>query len=64
MIVLKWICFLVVCIDVIKYIVEQTIRIIIECKISGKAGGFIWVCLGIAVRVSVLYGIAVYWLFN
>lgn len=54
MIVLKWICFILVCLDTLGYIIEQ----------SQKKGiaHFIGLCLGIAARVYVLYGAAAYWL--
>ena len=56
MIVLKWICFILVCLDTVRYIVEQA------NKLDGVAQ-FIGLCLGIASRVYVLYGAAAYWLF-
>lgn len=54
MIVLKWICFILVCLDTLGYIIEQ----------SEKKGidYFIGLCLGIAARVYVLYGTVAYWL--
>ena len=54
--VLKWICFILVCLDTVSYIVSQAI------KLDGVAR-LIGLCLGIAARVYVLYGTAAYWLF-
>lgn len=55
MIVLKWICFILVCLDVVTYIIKQG-------KEMDGIGNFIGLCLGIAARVYVLYGTAAYWL--
>jgi len=55
MTVLKWICFILVCLDTISYIVEQA------NKLDGIAR-LIGLLLGIAARVYVLYGAAAYWL--
>ena len=62
MIVLKWICFILVCLDTVGYIIEQADKIRNEYESSGKIGGLIGLCLGIAARVYVLYGAAAYWL--
>ena len=60
MVVLKWICFLLVCLDTVGYIIEQADRIRNES--SGKVARFVGLLLGIAARVYVLYGAAAYWL--
>lgn len=62
MIVLKWICFILVCLDTLSYIIEKTEKMKEEYKPSDRAGTFIGLCLGIAARVYVLYGAAAYWL--
>lgn len=56
MIVLKWICFILVCLDTVSYIVQQA------NKLDGAAR-LIGLLLGIAARVFVLYGAASCWLF-
>ena len=55
MIVLKWICFILVCLDTVGYIIKK------GSEINGVAS-LIGLCLGIAARVYVLYGAAAYWL--
>ena len=62
MIVLKWICFILVCLDTVSYIIEQADRMNSEHKPSTKVGRLVGLCLGIAARVYVLYGAAAYWL--
>ena len=60
--ILKWICFILVCLDVVGYIIEGADRIKGEYKTSSKLGRFIGLCTGIAARVYVLYGAGTYWL--
>ena len=55
MIVLKWICFILVCLDTVSYIVEKANELDSVAKLIG-------LLLGIAARVYVLYGAAAYWL--
>lgn len=55
MMVLKWICFILVCMDTIAYIIERGKRL-------NGVGSLIALCLGIAARVYVLYGATAYWL--
>ena len=55
MTVLKWICFILVCLDTVGYIIEQG-------KKREGIGHLIGLCLGIAARVYVLYGAVAYWL--
>ena len=62
MIVLKWICFILVCLDTLGYIFGQAIKIENENKVSSKAGRLVGLCLGIASRVYVLYGAVAYWI--
>lgn len=62
MIILKWICFILVCLDVINYIIKQADKTKNESSSSSKAGRFVGFLLGIASRVYVLYGTATYWL--
>jgi hypothetical protein len=57
MIVLKWICFILVCLDTVTYIISQGRK-------SDGVAHFIGLCLGIAARVYVLYGAASCWLFD
>lgn len=60
--VLKWICFIIVCLDTVSYIVEQANRIEKQNKASSKAGSLLGLCVGIAARVYVLYGAGTCWL--
>lgn len=53
--VLKWICFILVCLDVVSYIAYQV------NEMDG-AIRFIGLCIGLAARVYVLYNTATYWL--
>ena len=53
--ILKWICFLIVCLDTVSYIINQWQKA--DC-----VSRFIGLCIGIAARVYVLYGTTVYWL--
>lgn len=53
--VLKWICFILVCLDTLSYILEQASNM-------KSIANFIGLCIGIAARVYVLYGAATYWL--
>lgn len=55
MIVLKWICFILVCIDVVGYIIKKA------RDMEGIAS-LIGLLLGIAARVFVLYGTLTCWL--
>lgn len=60
--VLKWICFILVCLDTLSYIISQVDNIRNKKKTTGKVGGFIGLCVGIAARVYVLCGAATCWL--
>ncbi len=55
MIVLKWICFILVCLDTVGYIIEGA-------KDIENIGSLIGLLLGIAARVFVLYGALTCWL--
>lgn len=55
MMILKWICFILVCLDVVSYIAYQV------NEMDG-AIRFIGLCIGLAARVYVLYNTATYWL--
>lgn len=55
MIVLKWICFILVCLDVAEYIIEKA-------KNMDSIGVLIGLLIGIAGRVFVLYGTLTCWL--
>ena len=55
MIVLKWICFILVCIDVVGYIIEKA-------GDMKSIASLIGLLLGIAARVFVLYGTLTCWL--
>lgn len=62
MTVLKWICFILVCLDVLSYVVETSDRIQNHTKASKQVGGLIGLSIGVAARVIVLYGTATCWL--
>lgn len=64
MIVLKWICFILVCLDTLGYIVGQTAKIVTKNTAAGKMGVLLGLCIGTAARVFVLYGTATCWLLN
>ena len=55
MIVLKWICFILICIDVVGYIIEKA-------RDMDSIASLIGLLLGIAARVFVLYGTLTCWL--
>jgi hypothetical protein len=55
MIVLKFICFFIVCYDVMDYIIKTS-----KCDGCASCLGML---VGIAARLYVLYGAAAYWLF-
>lgn len=59
---LKWFCFILVCLDVVSYIINQAEKIKDYNKASSKIGGFMGLCVGIAARVYVLYGAGTCWL--
>ena len=60
--ILKWICFLLVCLDTVNYIINGADKIKEEYRTSSKIGRFIGLCTGIAARVYVLYGAGTCWL--
>ena len=60
--ILKWICFLLVCLDTVAYVITSAKRIELEDKTSGKFGRFIGMCAGIVAIVYVLYGTGTCWL--
>lgn len=60
--VLKWICFILVCLDVVSYIITQADNIKNTEKTSGRVTKFLGLCVGIAARVYVLCGTATCWL--
>lgn len=55
MIVLKWICFLFVCLDVLNYVLD-------ELFVIDNAVSFAALCVGITFRVVALYGTVTCWL--
>lgn len=59
---LKWICFLLVCLDTLSYILEQSDKISRTLEMGGRVAKFIGLLVGIAARVYVLYNTATYWL--
>ena len=61
--ILKWICFILSCLDVVSYIIEGADRIKVVYKMSEKIGRCIGLCVGIAARVYVLYGAGTFWLY-
>ena len=54
MIILKWICFTLICLDTVGYILDKSDRKGISAVIG--------LCLGVAARAYVLYGTVTYWL--
>ncbi len=60
--VLKWICFIICCTDVIGYIISAARDIDKEVKMSGKLGRLTGLLVGVAARVFVLCGAATGWL--
>lgn len=56
--ILKWICFVIVCIDVIAYILDFGNG---KREINGASTIF-GMLIGVAARVFVLYGAATCWL--
>lgn len=61
---LKWVCFILVCTDVIGYIIGAAKDMEKETKLSGKLGRLTGLLLGVAARVFVLCGAATGWLLN
>lgn len=61
---LKWVCFILVCTDVIGYIIGAAKDMEKEAKLSGKLGRLTGLLLGVAARVFVLCGAATGWLLN
>lgn len=60
--ILKWLCFILVCLDVLfSYFLEKAVGIRLE-KNSKKLGSLIGLLLGMAARIFVLYGTATCWL--
>jgi hypothetical protein len=55
MMVLKWLCFILICIDVVGYIIEKS-------REMEGIGTLIGLLIGIAARVFVLYGTLTCWL--
>ena len=55
MVVLKWLCFILICTDVVVYIIEKS------RELEG-VGTLIVLLIGIAARVFVLYGTLTCWL--
>ena len=59
MIIIKWVCFILVCTDVIGYIVEFGNK---QTRPTRGVAGLIGMFIGTAARVFLLYGTATYWL--
>ena len=59
---LKWVCFIIMCTDVIGYIISQSKNIEKEIRMSSKLGRLTGLLTGVAVRVFVLCGAATGWL--
>lgn len=55
MIFLKWVCFLLVCFDVVAYVLNKSNEIDDNTELIG-------LLIGIAMRVFVLYGTLTCWL--
>lgn len=60
--ILKWFCFILVCLDTVAYIINGADKIKEEYKTSNKIGRLVGLCAGIAARVYVLYGTGTCWL--
>lgn len=56
MIILKWICFLLVCLDTVRYVISKA-----QNNLNSIAS-LIGLLTGIAARVFVLHGTLTYWL--
>ena len=61
---LKWACFILVCTDVVGYIITQGKNIEKDTRMSGRLGRLTGLLIGVAARVFVLYGAAAGWLLN
>jgi hypothetical protein len=59
---LKWVCFIIMCTDVVGYIISQSKNIEKEIKMVGKLGRLTGLLVGVAARVFVLCGAATGWL--
>lgn len=60
--VLKWLCFILMCTDVIGYIIGVAKGIEKDVRLSSRLGTLIGLLFGVAARVYVLYNTANYWL--
>lgn len=52
--ILKWFCFILVCLDTLSYIIEKASKL-------NNIWSLVGLCAGIACRVYVLYGACAYW---
>ena len=59
MAVLNWICFILICMDVVAYVMGKTTEM---NNASSKFAFIIGIMIGVAARVYVLYNAATYWL--
>ena len=59
---LNWVCFILVCLDTVSYIIEQGIKIGNVKDASTRVAKSIGLCVGIAARVYVLYNTVNCWL--
>lgn len=59
---LKWVCFLLMCTDVVGYILGAAKDIEKEIRMSSKLGRLTGLLAGVAARVFVLCGAATGWL--
>ncbi len=62
MVFINWICFILVCLDTVSYIIEQGIKIAETKDTATSVAKFIGLCIGIACRVYILYNTVNYWL--
>lgn len=62
MTVLKWFCFILVCTDVVAYVLNQMVKNRSYTKIPKIIGNSIGLIIGILARAFVLYGAATCWL--
>lgn len=60
---LKWVCFILLCMDVLfTYFLDKVAGMYLENKLHKKLGTLIGLLIGLAARIFVLYGTATCWL--
>lgn len=61
--IIKWFCFVLVCLDLIKYVSDK-LKQADTTVISERLGASIGITIGILARTFLLYGAATCWLLN